>query len=325
MMKNLFFAATIAALTCAGCATEDEGVTPVDTGKYAINFSTEITRSAPVTAFADNDVIGVFGTETLVATPEVPTTDWMKNIQLTRTSGSWGYTDTKFFVTGYKYSFAAYAPYDATVTDPTSISYTASTTLSEQKDLMYAEVIEKDFSTVAPTASTASVALNFHHALAQLKFSAKTAADYSAYYDVKVTKVQVVDVMSKAVLNAKTGEWGTPDTKATYEQKVANTVLNEKDYTALETEGDDVLMLIPQTLPADCKVVMTVVATNKSDNTITKTTDIDVAFPANDAWTKNSTYRYKVSLNLNSILGFENAVFSDPTIVPWDGETDKEM
>lgn len=325
MMKNLFLAATIAALTCAGCATEDEGVAPVDTGKYAINFSTEITRSAPVTAFTNDDVIGVFGTETLVATPEVPTADWMKNIKLTRTNGAWGYTDTKFFVTGYKYSFAAYAPYDATVTDPTSISYTASTTLSEQKDLMYADVIDKDFSTVAPTGGTASVALKFNHALAQLKFSAKTAADYSAYYDVKVTNVKVVDVLSKAVLNAKTGEWGTPETNATYAQKVADKVLNDKDYTALESAGDDVLMLIPQTLPAGSKVVMTVVATNKTDNTITKTTDIDVAFPANDAWTKNSTYRYKVTLNLNSILGFENAVFSEPTINPWGDETEKVM
>ena len=28
MMKNLFFAAAVAALACAGCAAEDEGVTP---------------------------------------------------------------------------------------------------------------------------------------------------------------------------------------------------------------------------------------------------------------------------------------------------------
>ena len=42
MMKNLFFAAAGAALACAGCAAEDEGVTPTPPQEIPVNFSTSI-------------------------------------------------------------------------------------------------------------------------------------------------------------------------------------------------------------------------------------------------------------------------------------------
>lgn len=325
-MKSLLLTAAVAALAFTGCATEDTPVGPTPPQGIPVNFSTEITeisRSAPVTAFIDTNEIGVFGTEALVATPEVPTSGWMDNMKLTRASGVWSAAASKFFVYGYKYTFAAYAPYMTGANDPTAISYTASKTLSEQQDVMYADVIDKDFSATVPATADAQVKFNFHHALVQLKFSAKTAADYSAYYTVKVTKVQVVDILSTATLNCKTGVWSTPTAKLTYEQTVDNKELNSTGFTQLESAGDDVLMLIPQN-PNGCKVVMSVTAVNKADAKVTKTTDIEVAFP-DEAWVMNNVYRYKVTLNLNAILGFENAVFQEPDIAAWGTEIPKEI
>lgn len=324
-MKKVYFAAAIAAMAFAGCSTDDANVAP-STNSHPIHFTTsiaELSRSVPVDAFADEAEIGVFGTETLVGTPEVPTTGWMENMLLKNASGAWTYTGTKSFITGYKYTFGAYAPYDAAVADLSAIEYTASTTLADQKDLMYATPVNMDFSTTAPTAETAKVALTFNHALVQVKFSAKTAADYSAYYKVKVTGITVKNIASKATLNGLTGGWGTPSVPADYTQDVADVELKSSDYTKLDPASGEVLMLIPQTL-ADNVVEMTVEATNVTDNTVVKTTKIEVAFP-NDTWEKNKVYRYKATLNLNAILGFENAAFAAPTINPWGEETEKEI
>lgn len=82
-------------------------------------------------------------------------------------------------------------------------------------------------------------------------------------------------------------------------------------------------MLIPQN-PNGCKVVMSVTAVNKADAKVTKTTNIEVAFP-DEAWVMNNVYRYKVTLNLNAILGFENAVFQEPDIAVWGTEIPKEI
>lgn len=331
MMKNLFFAAAVAALACAGCAAEDEGVTPAS-GSFPIDFGTsEITRSQPIDAFADDAVIGVFGTETIDITDgaSTPTSGWMVNMKLTNNSGSWTPGAVKYFVTGYKYTFGAYAPYMDGVTDLASVSYTASTTLSEQKDLMYADFLDSyDFSVTAPKAETAKVKFTFHHALAQVKFSAKTAADYSTYYNVKVTKIQLTGVNTKATLNAKTGVWdesslGTP---MSYEQTISSVggqAIDDKAYTVLPT--DDVLMLIPQDAAA-CSVVLTVEATSKTDPAVVKKQDITVNFTGDNVWAKNKIYRYKVSLSLNAILGFENATFQTPSVDPWDAtEIDKPI
>lgn len=324
-MKKLFFATALVALACAGCATEDEPVVP-GLDSCPVNFSTsitEITRATPITGivFGADAEIAVYGTETK---SDVVTSGWMDNVKLTQTGGNWTYTDPKIFKIGYEYSFVAYAPYSAALNmnTLTAVPYTVSNDMTAQMDLLYAAPVKKDYSATAPKSGD-KVDLTFNHALSQVKFSALTSADYSTYYEVAITNIELKGLVSSGKLDfTKTsGSWALDATTADYSQSVSSSVgalSNGETATSLISD-DGVLMLIPQS-PAGKQLILTLAVTAKAggDATIAGSAkNITVKFPADDpAWVAGHAYTYKITLNLDETLGW-SAGFSAPTITEW--------
>lgn len=315
MMKNLFLAATIAALTCAGCAKEEAPAGPED---LAVKFSTEIatiTRGVPVEGvqFGNGAKIGVFATEALGATSNA---EWMNNVCLTRdASGKWTYDNLLYFMAGYKYSFVAYSPYTEqapVVTDLTAVPYKVPTTLADQKDFLYSNSVAMDFTSKAPS-STDVVKFTFDHALAQVKFSALTEKNYSAY-TLKITKISIAGISSEGKVNFSDGTWKDLAVPLTYELTLDDLALTTEKQSL--TSGNDVLMLIPQnpegkvlTLTVDIK------ATAAGNSALDGTKEISVNIPAG-AWVSRHVYDYKITLNLDQTLG-STAGISDPSITEW--------
>lgn len=319
MMKNLFFAATIAALTCAGCAKDEASVGPED---LAVKFSTEIssvTRTAPTTAknFADGESFCVTATQT----PAAGTAGtWMDNITLTRTAGKWAGAESYKFVMGNSYNFCAYAPTAPalTMTDTEAVPYTVSNTLTEQKDLLYATAA-KDYTKAG---ETSNVVLTFEHALSQVLFSAMTVKDYSAFYTVTVKNIALKEINSQGTFKFSDGSWtlATPEVLLDYAID-ANQVLTSAD-TDIAATDKHVLMLLPQD-PSSKKLVVTfdvVAIDGKGDTKVAgagKT--IEITIPASSTvWKKGYAYTYQIKLNLDDTLGWTApATFEDPTISEW--------
>lgn len=325
-MKNLFFAAAVVALACAGCATEDDPVIP-GLDSCPVDFSTsiaEITRSTPVagTAFADGASVAVFGIEKKTGALDAGNTAWMSNVQLTNNAGTWSYTGEKTFMKGYEYQFYAYAPFRATpltLSAPTAVSYSVPTAIADQEDFMYA-VNSKNFSTAGPAADE-EVGLSFSHALSQVKFKAQTGKEYSSYYAVKIKSIKLSGLATAGTLDFTKGVWNLGDSPATddYVLPIDDKVLSASE--ALLTSGNDVLMLIPQNpqkKTLELTLEVTAVADMGDTNVAAGLKTVTVAFPADDtAWVAGHAYTYAITLNLDSALGWQVAGFSAPTISDW--------
>lgn len=324
MMKNLFFAAAVAALACAGCAAEDEGVTPAPPQEIPVNFSTsiaEVTRGIPVEGkqFGSGAQIGIFGTETLSGTA---TSGWMDNVCLTWTTGGiWNYTTPRYFMGGYKYSFKAYAPYMETgapdLTDLEAVSYSVTQNITDQVDFMYANQVDLDFAATAPTADNAKVQFAFKHALAQVKFSALTAKAYSGY-TLKIKKISMADISSVGTLKCSAATWSAQGTPLPYEETLADLALSTTKQE-LKEANNHVLMLIPQD-PAGKKMTLTfdIIADTANGGDASKNaTDetVEVSIPAG-VWDASHVYDYKITLNLDATLGVKAGI-SNPTITEW--------
>ncbi len=313
MMKNLLFAAALAALAFTGCSTEETSVGPED---LAVKFSTEIssvTRTAPTTAtnFAEGAKFSVTATSGL---GDAAQATWMNGLVLTKSGSNWtGIGDTYYFKKGYKYSFAAYSPTETVLTmaNPEAVPYTVSATVDDQKDLLYA-VATKNFTNKD---EKGVVTLAFNHALSQVRFTAKTTEDYSAYYTVTLKTIELQEINSIGNLKFTDGTWGALATPISY------SITYNKDLTTTETEmttaGNDVLMLIPQD-PKDKKMVLTLnvaAVADMGDSAINGEKKIDLTVPAT-VWTSGFSYTYDITLNLDSTLGIVPSI-ADPTIGVW--------
>lgn len=280
-------------------------------------------KSAPVTGaqFADGSKIGVFAYNTNADAWNAANVGtyaaYMTNVELTKTGASWGYSPVKYWVAGKKYTFFGYAPYDASATVADGVlSVTVPTTIADQKDLMYAlPLADKSWNGTDETVPAVTFA--FRHALSQVKFSLKTATDYSELYTITLKSITVKSVSSAGSLSMLDGSWSALGTPANYEAAVNDAlVLNSTGYQTAEG-GSDVLMLLPQSLTnTEVDIVLTVTATASGD--ASKNGDQTVtAKIASGQWVANKIYNYQVSLDLNTILNLKDMVFGDPSIEEW--------
>lgn len=322
-MKNLFLAVAVMAMACVGCAKEEPSEPKSLPDLVPIEFApATITRSTPIDDFESGKSIGIYGKETLSDAPGTVTADWMNNLPLTNSGSAWALASTHYFKKGYSYSFVAYYPYNAsaTVTD-SSVEYTVNPDVAQQEDFLYAPAVTRTYA-AADEAVPNAVDFKFNHALAQVKFSAKTKEDYSKYLDVTITKVEIQELVSAATLAFADGAW-TPTVGSTgnFSQTVNNTL--GTDMVALKNGADDtnVLMLLPQNA-AGKTVVLTYTTKNKNGDTSLDQTDVTIqlTIPADagaNTWTSNNIYEYQVTLDMGAVLGWGNAAFADPVIKPW--------
>lgn len=326
-MKNLFFAALAVAAfaSCSQSETIDENASAKKAMTFDQAYIGKITRGVPVTgtAFADQSTMGVF------STGAASTADNLTNQKVTFDAGAWIYSPQKFYEANRDYTFDAYTPYKDGVTsiDDVFTGYQVVADVTKQVDLMYAQQI-----TGVTWGGEAKTPMNpiqfiFKHALAQVKFSARTIADYTASYTLKITKLVLKSVPSTATLTRSTDTWSDPTAPVDY-TIVADQALTQ-NMDPITTANNDVLMLIPQSFTSDLTVEITIyvqdAAGHTSDASVTKgdhtiTAKIPATALAPTVWKRNHIYNYQLDLNLDNILNMKSIIFDNPKVEDWAAE-----
>ncbi len=145
--------------------------------------------------------------------------------------------------------FTAWAPVTTPATDPGS--YTASTTIADQKDILVA------FNSGSATDFEAGVPLKFRHILSQIVIKADNAAKNKIQIKVKDVRLNnIKSVGTWALPTASTASalgynpWSSVATEVNYLTGVGTTTAITLDGSAKDLTGANPLLLIPQDLGA---------------------------------------------------------------------------
>ncbi len=184
-------------------------------------------------------------------------------------------------ITGPKLNIYAYAPYGLTDSVPgTVIATTESTTAQPVAPTIEYTVpaeIAKQQDIIAAKTDTAAkhknefISLEFGHIL--------TAIRFKVGFDCYVKSVQITGVYNTGTYNFETKEWTLSDARKDYKIKTTEGLENHPGYVFFEKgdfltgdggSDDDYMILMPQTLPQDAKIILNCVdvETDESGNVL---------------------------------------------------------
>ena len=188
MYKKIFMGiAAVAALTLVSCSSEDLNSLSDNSSKNeAISFDGYLGRSAvsvngsrgSVLEIADlqksKDGFGVFGNYSSEETTTAYGKNWFDNEQVTYKTSAWTYEPLKYWLPKGHIDFLAYAPHDSNqkLIDNSKLNFTVSSTVTDQKDLLWANAANKTKDNIASTNN--KVKFKFAHALAKIGYTVKT-------------------------------------------------------------------------------------------------------------------------------------------------------
>lgn len=321
MKKNLTILA-IAAIVAVSCTKSE---TVEQTSRMAIGFDTYLaknTKGVPNmgTTFPMGSTMGVF------ASKQGSANNGVMNNQLVSktTSTGWAYSPMKYYEINSVYTFSAYAPYITSdkniASEVTLTNYVVSTNIAEQVDLMYADEVVVDVdgtgNLTVNEAITDNVKFTFHHALSQVKFSAKLKNAPAQGDVVQVASVTISSIKSNGTFTFATRNWDVNETpKVNYTLAPSSpVVLNESTMSLLSDSGGDVMMLLPQS-GNDVKVTL-LLNVKKNGETSFKSQTVDATITSL-IWERNKIYHYQITVDNSSIQDFP-IEFGDPTIEGWD-------
>lgn len=188
MYKKIFMGiAAVAALTLVSCSSDDlNNLSDNSSKNEAISFDGYLGRSAvsvngsrgSVLEIADlqksKDGFGVFGNYSSEETTTAYGKNWFDNEQVTYKTSAWTYEPLKYWLPKGHIDFLAYAPHDSNqkLIDNSKLNFTVSSTVTDQKDLLWANAANKTKDNIASTNN--KVKFKFAHALAKIGYTVKT-------------------------------------------------------------------------------------------------------------------------------------------------------
>ena len=198
MYKKFFMGiAATAALTLVSCSSDDlNSLSDTPSKNEAISFDSYLGRSAVSVNGSRGSVLdktalqgltegfGVFGN--YISTAETTPTygeNLFKNQKVTyKTSAeasAWTYNPVKYWPTEGHINFLAYAPYveNQELKEKSKLDFTVSTTIAEQKDLLWANAANQTMQNNSGTDK--KVKFQFAHALSRLGYTVKLNNDYT--------------------------------------------------------------------------------------------------------------------------------------------------
>jgi hypothetical protein len=228
------------------------------------------------------------------------TPDFMYNLKSESISGQWRPNDKLYYwpAATYKLSFFAYSPYTdykvngttpvsdylkisgKTSTGAPVITYSVPSKVSDQIDLMTASATDIAGNYHKP------VPMNFQHALAGIRFNAKTAG--KAIVIKKVTIANVYDNGTYAIGDAS---WTIGSTKSSFAFNTDLSIAGTS--TAINDPTDSLFFMVPQTLPANAKLIVDYVFAGKET---TATADF-----SGKSWEMGKIYTYNLTINASAI------------------------
>lgn len=183
--------------------------------------------------------------------------NFFNNEQVTFSSSpepaKWKYENTKYWPAQGHIDFLAYAPYAGkTALNNTSIDFIVSSTIADQKDLLWANAENQTKQTISSTDN--KVKFKFAHALSKLGYSVKLKGALSGTTITlkKITLAGSADGTTKAfytkgTIDLVTGKWSTlsNDTKQKFEWLSGDKTLSNND-DVIKNSDNEYLFVIPQ-------------------------------------------------------------------------------
>ena len=340
-MKKFFFIAAIASAALVSC-TKNE-VAPVA-------FEQEITFAAPVVgpqtkapqygeipvAYNENESFGVYAVHT---SGDFAT--WAggslymgetagKGLKCSKAAGKnyWAPEVSYYWPKEGKLSFAAYSPYElsGTVTYGTDglsvVNHQVSINTAEHVDFMYAERVYNYTSSTEETTGDnpyyTGVDIDFKHAMSSIVF--RVARDGAIDENTKITlnkitlaKPYMAATFSEGITNeavyASTPVWDGFSAKQdiiTYNTPKQIT----KDLTEYVNNTDDDIILIPQKIENDVKVVLDYTITNPGGHSVHQVSSIQLNTTGTTEWVIGKRYIYNITIGLEEIK-------FDPAVLDW--------
>ena len=252
-MKKLLFLLPAAALALASCSNDQVVEQPTKViSAEALQIYPELQGITRGTVWDNSNFTqfklttsGNFQTEasTTNAAGGAPLTD----VTVTKTGGTWAIGSTTYYWPSKTAtsSFTAWAP-----TDINKGSYTASTTIADQKDIVVA------FNSGSATDFEAGVPLKFRHILSQIVIKADNEAKNDVQIIVKGIRVNNVSTTgtwdlpeASTVSSLGYSPWTSVGTSGDYTATLSSNI-TLTDGAAIDITGDAPLLLIPQQLGA---------------------------------------------------------------------------
>lgn len=178
-MKKLFFLCGIAALAFGSCKN-DETIETLTQAEPSIKYAPTVgamTRAITTTSTLDQFVVNAYLTQD--GNSAIP---YIQNLNVNKVNGVWTPDQNHYWPHGGSLRFYSYSPAELDVTMPTTaefetttptITYTASTDITRQKDVLYAVSNVEAGGAYNPEDGGNTVNVNFRHALAQVVFNAR--------------------------------------------------------------------------------------------------------------------------------------------------------
>ena len=273
MYKKIFMGiAAAAALTLVSCSSDDLNSLSDNSSKNeAISFDGYLGRSAVAVNGSRGSVetkdqlktdgFGVFGNYNSTGGQ---VSNLFNNQKVTGDASAvdkWTYDPVRYWPTQGHIDFLAYAPYaDGTTLNNTSIDFTVLSTITAQKDLLWAKVDGQ-------TKENGTVTFNFAHALSRLGYTVKLnkAYDNATITLNKITLAGSLDGTKNAFytkgtidLSKPTSDanlWASPDptdSKQKFEwfsgenKQLSDKTLSSEDTKVIKNSNNEYLFVIPQ-------------------------------------------------------------------------------
>lgn len=275
MYKKFFMGiAAMAALTLVSCSSDDLNSLSDNSSKNeAISFDGYLGRSAVAVNGSRGSVVdktqlhnsadgfGVFGNYSPTEGGEP--SNLFNNQKVTGDASAadkWEYSPLRFWPAQGHIDFLAYAPYaDGTTLNNTSIDFTVLSTITAQKDLLWAK-------TDGQTKENGTVTFNFAHALSRLGYSVKLKdASYESVATITLNKITLAGskdlaqnaFYKKGTIDLSTGNWSTSssedpkynDAKQNFkwfDNEASGKTLSSNDDDAIKNSDSEYLFVIPQ-------------------------------------------------------------------------------
>lgn len=351
-MKKFFFLAVLASVALTSCVKNEPA--KVDSQKE-ITFTTPVlavptkTQEIPGTDYlSSSPSFGVYGWYVAGATYVADdATAYMHNVEVKHTNsikdpadagdeGAWISDDAYYWPKQGSITFDAYSPYSihTSVTGDktnglTITGFGVTNVLDDQVDLLYStRAYDKTSSKGTTNGRYDGVDIVFNHALSVVKFTARTAADYSPTTTIKVTKIQIVDALTNATFkqnvdnSARTDnpEWTGHTTNATF----TSLDTSEGSATALSTTAEDrgvSMIVLPQDFTASTKLYVEYYIKAGSSTPIKQTFEIalnDSGFSYTEAGSTVTVTGWKIGkrYTYNLVIGLDKIYFA-PSVTDW--------
>ena len=317
-MKISYLAILACIFSLISCNQELEKVNNID-GNKQIRFNITETRGTPITSVNQVTNFGVLA----YYTGNGASNNWnnqessaianfMNNVEVSKTANGWSYTNSMYWpeATDANISFFAYAPYATenngaalngiavltTQTGTPQLTYSVPTNFSNQPDLLIA-VPQKDLNIGN---SSNRIGFNMKHALTCIGFEVTSTDE-----NIVISEVKITDVVTKGTLSIDGSNiaWSLDNTsKGDFKAGINNSPLSTENFDLMR--GDGYLMMIPQEIGENTKVVVTI--KDDEDN------PIELSLFEKGSWIAGQRLTYKINISTGVVEGLgSNVIYFD--------------